>query len=61
MNFYGFRNKLLVDNALSCPHGRLIIVQNDNDAKEWGDIGSWDLTPSEIYYKPLINSMNLQG
>ena len=32
------------------------MVRHDNYAKDWGAIGSWDLTPSAIYYKHQTNS-----
>ena len=33
---------------------------NDN-AKEWGTLGSQDLLPSAITYKPRINRRTVQG
>ena len=47
-------NKLSIDQALSFPLGCLILERHDDAANEWGTLGSRDLTPSAIYYEPLI-------
>ena len=36
-------------------------MQHNDDEKEWGALGSWDLVPSDKTYKPKINSRTVQG
>ena len=57
----GCGQKFLVKHALSCPKGGLVLVCNDDAAKEWGARGSWALVPSAITYIPKINSRTVQG
>ena len=52
----GCGKRLLIDNALSCPKGGLVLAWNDDDAKEWVAVGSRALVPSAITYEPKINS-----
>ena len=56
-----FDKKFLIDHALSCPKGVLVLAWNDDDAKEWGALGSRDLIPSAITYKPKIDSRTVSG
>ena len=49
-----------IDHALSCPKGGLFLARNDDDAKDWGALGSWALIPGAITYKPKINSSAVQ-
>ena len=51
----------MIDHALSCPKGGLVLAQNDATAKEWGVLGARTLVPSAITYKPKINSRTVQG
>ena len=57
----GCGKKLLIEHALSCPKGGLVLAWYDYTAKEWGDFGSQDLVSSAITYKPKINSRTVQG
>ena len=57
----GCGKKFLVENALSCPKGGLVIVWRDDAAKESGALVSWALIPSDITYEPKINSRTVQG
>ena len=43
-------------NPCNPPLGYLILERHDDAANEWGTLGSRDLTPSAIYYEPLIIS-----
>ena len=57
----GCGKKFLIEHALSCPKGGLVIARHDVDAKEWGALGSRALVPSAISYEPKINSRTVQG
>ena len=57
----GFGKKFSIEHVLSCLKGGLILARHDDAAKEWGALGSWDLVPSAITYKPKINSRTVQG
>ena len=57
----GWVNRFLIKHDLSCPKGGIILGQNVDDEKEWGALGAQDPTPSEISYKPHINSSKVQG
>ena len=57
----GCGERLSVDLALSCTKGDLVLVRNDNAAKELGTLGSWALFPSARTYGPKINSRRVQG
>ena len=57
----GCGERFLIEHALSYPKGGLVLVQNDEAAKEWGALGSRALIPSAITYKPKINSRTVQG
>ena len=51
----------MIEHALSCPKGDLVLAQNDDSAKEWGALGAWDLIPSDITYETKINIRTVQG
>ena len=51
----------LIEHALSCPKGGLVMAWHDDAAKDWGALGSQDLVPSAITYEPKINSRTVQG
>ena len=53
--------KFLIEHSLSCPKGGLVLARHDDAAKEWGALGSRDLVPSAITYKPKINSRTVHG
>ena len=57
----GSDKRFLIENALSCPKGGLVLVQHNDAAKEWGALGFRALVPSDITYKPKINSRTVQG
>ena len=57
----GCGKRFSIKQALSCPKGGLVMARHDDAAKEWGALGSWDLVPSDITYKPKINSWKVQG
>ena len=47
-----FSKKLFIEHSLSFPKGGLVLEQHDDAANEWSVLGDWDLTPSDISYKP---------
>ena len=51
----------MIENALLCPNGGLVLSRYDDAAKEWSSLGSWALVLSDITYKPKINSRTVQG
>ena len=57
----GCGKKVLIEHSLSFPKGGLVLAQDDDAAKEWGDIGARVLVPSAITYEPKINSRTVQG
>ena len=57
----GCGEKFSVEHSLACPKYGLVLVQNYDAAKDWGALGSRDLVPSAITYKPKINSRTVQG
>ena len=54
-------NNFLIEHALSCPKGGLVLARNDDSAKEGGALGSQALFTSAITYEPKINSRTVQG
>ena len=46
----------MIDNALACPKGGIVLAWNYDAAKEWGALGARALTPSAISYEPKIFS-----
>ena len=61
VTYNGCGKKLLIEHALSCPKGGLIVVRHDEVAKEWCAFGYRSLVPSAITYEPKINSRTVQG
>ena len=57
----GCGKKFLIEHALSCPKGGLVLARHDDSAKEWGALGARALVPSAISYEPKINSRTVQG
>ena len=57
----GCCKKFLIEHALSCPKGGIVLAQHDDAAKEWGALGARPLVPSAITYKPTMNSRPVQG
>ena len=57
----GYSKKFLIQHALSCPKGGLVLARHDDAEKEWGALGSRSLVLSAIPYKPKINSRTVQG
>ena len=57
----GCGKEFLIEHDLSCPKGGLVLARHNDAAKEWGALGSQDLVPSAITYKPNINSRTVQG
>ena len=57
----GCGKKFLIEQALSCPNGGLVLARHDNAKKEWGVLGGRVLVPSAITYESKINSRTVQG
>ena len=57
----GCNKKILIEHALSCPKGDLVLARHDAAAKKWCALGSQALAPSAITYKPKINNRTVQG
>ena len=57
----GCGNKFMIENAISCPKGGLVMAPHDEVAEEWVALGDRSLIPSAIFYKPKINSRTVQG
>ena len=57
----GCNKKFLIEHALSCPNGGLVLARHDDAAKEWGALGARALVPSAVTYEPKINSRTVQG
>ena len=57
----GCGKKFLIEHAISCLKGGLVLACHDDAAKEWGALGSHSLVPSAITYEPKINSRTVQG
>ena len=51
----------MIEHALSCPKGGLVLARHDDAAKEWGALRARDLVPIAITYEPKINSRTVQG
>ena len=56
IDFDGCGKNFLVTHALSCPNGGLILARHNYDAKEWVNLLTLTINPSDISYKPNINS-----
>ena len=57
----GCSKKFSIEHALLCPKGGLVLARYDDNAKEWGALGSRALVPSAITYEPKINRRIVQG
>ena len=57
----GCSKKFLIEHALSCPKGGLVLAWHDDAAKELGAHETWALVPSAITYEPKIKSRTVQG
>ena len=57
----GCGKKFLIEHALSCPKGGLVLARHNGAAKEWDALGSRALVPSAITYELKINSRTVQG
>ena len=57
----GCGKKFLIEHALSCPKGGLVLARHNDAAKEWGALRARALVPSAIFYEPKINSKTVQG
>ena len=57
----GCGKKFLIEHALSCPKGGIVIERDNDAAKEWGALEARALVPSAITYEPKINSRTVQG
>ena len=57
----GFGKKSLIDQALSCPKGGLVLARHNDATKEWVTLGARSLFPSAITYEPKFNSRIVQG
>ena len=57
----GCGKNFLIEHALSCPKGGLVMARQNEAAKEWGALGYRALIPSAITYEPKINSRTVQG
>ena len=53
--------KFLIEHALSCPKGGLVLERHGDAAKEWGPLGARALVPITITSEPKINSRTVQG
>ena len=57
----GCGKRFLIEHAISCPKGGLVLVRHDDAATEWVALGDRALIPSAISYEPKINSRTVQG
>ena len=57
----GCGKKFLIEHALPCPMGGLVLARHNDATKEWGALGAWALVPSAITYESKINSRTVQG
>ena len=57
----GCGKRLWIDHTLSFPKCGLVLVSNNDSAKEWVFLGSQALVPSDITYEPKINGRTVQG
>ena len=57
----GCGKRFLIEHALSCPKGGLVLAWHDDAENEWGTLGARSLFPSAITYEPKINSRTVQG
>eukprot|EP00957_Ditylum_brightwellii_P003060 234274-Ditylum_brightwellii.AAC.1 len=52
----GCGQHLSVKHALSCSHGGLVLIQHNDVAAEWGELGRTGLYPSAVSHKPKLYS-----
>ena len=57
----GCGKNFLIEHALLCRKGGLVLARHDNAPKEWGTLEARDLVPSTFTYEPKINSRKVQG
>ena len=57
----GCGKKFLIEHALSCLKGGLVLAWHEDAAKDQGALGTRALVPSAISYEPKINSRTVQG
>ena len=57
----GCGKRLLIEHAISCLKGGLVMTRNDEAAKEWSVLGAQALVPSVITYKHKINNRTVRG
>ena len=51
----------MIEHALSCPKGGLVLARHDDAENEWGALGAWALIPSAIIYETKTNSRTVKG
>ena len=56
----GCGKRFSIEHALSFPKGGLVLARPDDNAKEWGTIGSRSLDPSDTSYKQKISGGTVQ-
>ena len=56
----GCGKKFLIECALPCQKGGLVLARHHETAKEWGALGAQALIHSAITYEPKINSSTVQ-
>ena len=49
-----------IDHAISCPNGGIFLARHEDAAKDWGDLRSQALTPSDISYDDQISIRTVQ-
>ena len=57
----GCGKRFLIEHALSCSKGGLVLARHDDAENEWCALGSRSLVPSAITNKPKISSRTVQG
>ena len=57
----GCGERLSIEHALSWSKGVIVLEHQEENAKEWGDLGDRAMNPSDISYKHKINSRRVQG
>ena len=56
-----YGKKFLIEHALLCPKGGLVLAQHDDTEKDWEALRYRALIPSAITYKSIINIRRVQG
>ena len=57
----GSGKKFLIEHALSCPKGGIVLARHNDATNEWGALGVRALVPSTITYKPKTNNRTVHG